>query len=299
MFEFAIFLGLVAVVAIGAFLVVSRPSDTRTVAGWIGAVATVLFLVVLFLASFTTVSTRNVGIVVSFGRPVGQLDNGPHMIAPWSGVVEMPATVQTDAHVKDHPLGCVTVRIAYGMTGCVDLSVRWRIQEEAAPALYQNYQDFNNVRFSLVDRDLGLAANEAFADYDPLAFDENGNSTAPPLNKLGDRIKETMKQTIGSQIEIQSVFASIIHYDGQVQGRINALQTQVAQTKIAKQAVQTATAQAQANQALASSVSTNPSVLASRCLDILQEMVSKGAAVPPGFSCFGGSSVGVIVSAPK
>lgn len=54
-----------------------------------------LLAAISFLAmlSFTTVDAGNVGVIKSFGRPVGQLLAGPHFIRPWAEVV--PVTVQT------------------------------------------------------------------------------------------------------------------------------------------------------------------------------------------------------------
>jgi regulator of protease activity HflC (stomatin/prohibitin superfamily) len=270
--------------------------ENRTAFGWVSATTAALTVVALFFSTFATVSTRNVGIVTSFGRPVGSLDNGPHFILPWESVTEMPATVQTDSYdQKDH--NCVTVRIAYGMSACLNVSIRWRIREQAADSLFQNYQDFSNVRFSLVDRDLGVTANKVFADYNPLAFDAEGNSLAPKLSVLSGQLESQMKETIGSQIDIQSVYVPLLNYDASVQARINAIQSQVGDTKVALQRLQTNQAESAANNALATSVNNSPGVLESRCLDELQRMIDKGMTPPVGFNCgsLGSSTSGVIV----
>ena len=44
---------------------------------------------------------------------------------------------------------------------------------------------------------------------------------------------------------------------------------------------------------LATSISNDPNILVSKCLDIL----AKAANLPSGFSCFPGSTAGVLVSA--
>jgi len=91
-----------------------------------------------------------------------------------------------------------------------------------------------------------------------------------------------------------------ITYNATVQARLNAVLSQKAATLVAQQAEQTALAQAQANKDISASVTNDPGVLESRCLDILAEMVKAGQPVPAGFLCFpGGSGTGVIANAAK
>ncbi|HET7320819.1 MAG TPA: hypothetical protein VFI84_04545, partial [Candidatus Saccharimonadales bacterium] len=81
----------------------SSDFDARTVRNWLAWIALgVLALAMLFtfVASATVVSTKNVGIVTSFGKPVGSLSNGFHMVAPWAKVTELDAAIQTDSHYK-------------------------------------------------------------------------------------------------------------------------------------------------------------------------------------------------------
>ena len=269
---------------------------SRQVAGWVSVGALVLALVTLFFSSATIVSTKNVGIETSFGRPVGSLPNGFHMIEPWNKVTEMDAAIQTDNHVKGHSgLDCITVRIAHQATACVDTSIRWRIEEQAADGLFRDYRDFDNVRDSLVTRDLNAALNAVFEDYDPLAIDKDGNSTSPGLASLSTDVAGKIRDQIGDQINVLSVIIPVVHFDENTQSKVNALLAQVAQTRIAEQAVITAEQQALANQTLAESVSKDPNVLVSKCMDLLNEMVSKGQSIPIGFSCWPGGGSSVVV----
>ncbi|HEY2594721.1 MAG TPA: SPFH domain-containing protein, partial [Chloroflexota bacterium] len=194
---------------------------------------------------------------------------------------------------------CVNARIAHQIIACADVTIRWRIQQPSADELFQDYRDFSNVRASLVTRELATDINAAFVSYDPLAVDDNGNATAPALNTLAGNVQAQMSAQIGQQIEVLSVFIPVLHFDSQTQGRLNALQAQIAQTRIAAQAVKTAQSQAAANQALAASVSTDPNVLVSKCFDVLSEMVTKGQQVPAGFSCWPGGGTGVVIPAAK
>jgi regulator of protease activity HflC (stomatin/prohibitin superfamily) len=261
---------------------------------WASAALWALAAVVLVVASTVIVSTKNVGVVTSFGRPVANLSNGFHVIAPWDRVTEMDAAIQTDGHVRSGDAGgCISVRIAHQAVACADTSIRWRIREDQAATLFQDYRDFSNVGDSLVTRELSSTMNGVFESYDPLAIDEAGTSTAPSLNALSQQVTTQMQAQVGRQVDVLNVMVSVVHFDADTQSRINALQAQVAQTRIAQQAEQTANAQAAANAALAASVSQDPNVLVSRCFDLLNEMVNKQQAVPAGFSCWpgGGSSV--------
>jgi len=178
----------------------------------------------------------------------------------------------------------------------------WRIEEQAADGLfrdYRDYRDYDNVRDSLVTRDLNAALNAVFEKYDPLAIDKDGNSTSPGLAALSSDAVDQIRAQIGSEINVLSVIIPVVHYDENTQSKVNALLAQVAQTRIAEQSVITAEQQALANQTLSKSVSQDPNVLVSKCMDLLGEMVSKGQSIPIGFSCWpGGGSAVVVPGAP-
>ncbi|HEX3082095.1 MAG TPA: hypothetical protein VHQ86_02475, partial [Candidatus Saccharimonadia bacterium] len=70
--------------------------------------------------------------------------------------------------------------------------------------------------------------------------------------------------------------------------------------RIAKQKELTAAAEAAANAALAASVSKDPNVLVSKCLDILAQMEKDKMPIPAGVSCWpGGSGTAVIAGNAK
>ncbi len=120
---------------------------------------------------------------------------------------------------------------------------------------------FENVRDNLVTRELRAALYEVFADFDPLA----------PENSEGT-----------------NVIAPLVNYDEATQDRIKALNVEKANTRVAGERAKTAEAEARANEILAASVSDDPNVLVSKCLDAARE-ASIGplgcgpdtAAVPP------------------
>src|SRR5690606_22507359 len=138
---------------------------------------------------------------------------------------------------------------------------------------------------------------------DPLASVKEGvaadgamTSAGVDLNAYSNLVHEALSKRVGEDVEVLSVILPIIRFDQQTQEKINAYQAEVANTRIAEQREATAKAQAQANKNLAGSVSRDPNVLVSKCLDTLEEMVKAGQEVPIGFSCWpGGSGTSVVL----
>jgi len=257
--------------------------------GFVTAVLSVLSIVFGFLSSTTIISTKNVGVVTEFGSPVGTLDNGLHWIAPWQKVTELDGTIQTDTHAETQ------VRLANQGVAYVDNSVRWRIVEEEADNLFKDYREFENIRDSLVTRELAAALNTVFEDYDPLATNEAGELSVPGLEELSNELTATLQEKVGNGVEVISVIITKVKLDDSTQSRLNALQTEIANTRIAEQSALTAEAEALANEILSDSVSEDPNVLVSKCLDLLNEMISSGMTVPPAFSCWPGSQSALVL----
>jgi regulator of protease activity HflC (stomatin/prohibitin superfamily) len=260
----AMLLVIITVIAL-LMRVTSKNEQGRRVSTRIAAVAGGLTIFVLVLGSTAIVSTRNVGVVTTFGRPSGTLSNGLHVKAPWQSVTEMNGTIQIDNHTGE---AATTVRLGNNSTANVDNSVRWRILPAAAEKLFLDYRDFDNVRDNLVTRELRAALNEVFANFDPLAPE---NSDGANVQALGDEVAKKLRAKVGSQIEIINVIVPLVNYDQATQDRINALNVEKANTRVAEQRAKTAEAEAKANQILAASVSNDPNVLVSKCLDAARE----------------------------
>jgi regulator of protease activity HflC (stomatin/prohibitin superfamily) len=258
---------LLLVITVVALLIraTSKNPKGRTQALRIAVIAGGLAFFVLVLGSTTIVSTRNVGVVTTFGRPSGTLPNGLHVKAPWQNVTEMNGTIQIDNHTGE---SATTVRLGNNSTAYVDNSVRWRIQPAAADELFLDYREFDNVRDNLVTRELRAALNEVFADFDPLAPE---NSEGTNVHALGDKVAEKLRGKVGDQVEILNVIVPLVNYDDATQSRINALNVEKANTRVAEQRAKTAEAEAKANEILAASVSDNPNVLVGKCLDGARE----------------------------
>jgi len=269
--------------------------DGRAWAVGTAIVAGVLGLLLLGFTSVTTVSTKNVGIVTAFGRPTGEvLSNGLHITPPWVDVTEFDAAIQTNDFKGD---SCTTVRLGTEGKACVENSVQWRIIPDAASGLFVDYRSFEAMSSALVDRQRVAALNAVFAGFDPLAKIKSDNAGAgtPTLAELGDQAKARLQELLGDRLAVDSVVISLVKYDDGTQAKIDAYQAEVAATRIAEQRQQTAEADAVANRKLAQSVSKDPNVLVSKCLDTLADMQKAGQQVPAGFSCWPGGSSAVVV----
>lgn len=269
--------------------------ESRLFTVGIAVVAGFLGLLLLAFTSFTTVSTKNVGIVTSFGRPTGEvLSNGRHFKAPWQVVTEFDAAIQTQDFKGE---SCTTVRLGTEGKACVENSVQWRIKPDAASSLFTDYRSFDAMSAALVERQRVAALNAVFASFDPLAKikADSAGGGSPTLAELGAQATTKLQELLGDRLTVDSVVISLVKYDDGTQSKIDAYQAEVAATRIAEQRQQTAAAEAEANRQLAESVSKDPNVLVSKCLDILTDMVKAGQPVPAGFSCWPGGGSTVIV----
>lgn len=258
-------------------------------------------LVCLALSLTTMVPTQQVGIPVTFGKPGTPMSNGLHLKAPWTTVALMDATVQIDNNLGPER---TEIRLKNQSTAYVQNSVRWRIKPEAAAELYKAHRQFENIGPALQEQELAAAMNQALADYNPLAQakaaatgDATDTARAKDFDELADQVKQRMEESIGDRLIIDSVIITKIDFDEKTQSRIDAYQVEIGNTRIAEQRKETAKAEAAANKTLADSVSKDPNVLVSKCLDTLASMVEKGEQVPVGFSCWPGGqgTDGVIV----
>lgn len=270
----------------------------------LAGVGVALLGALLTLSSFVTVvSTKNVGVLTTFGKPDGYLQNGLHFKAPWQSVTELNDAIQTDTYATDangaQQQGaagtCVNVRIARQATACANVSIRWQIRPSGVDYLFRNFQGNAAIQDNLVLRDLQTAMNQSFETYDPLGIDANGMSTNEPLAQISADVQKTLTAELGQWVEVEAVNVPILNFPTSVQDKINQLQSQITATRVAQQSVFTAQAQAKANEVLAASVSHDPNVLTDKCLNILKEAVEKGQALPAGFSCFPGSNAAVAV----
>lgn len=212
------------------------------------------------------------------------MGNGMHLKAPWTSVAMMDGTVQIDDNLGERR---TEIRLGNQSVAYVQNSVRWRIKTEAADRLYRDHKTFERIEPALLEQELATALNDAFKAYDPL---QQASGDAKSLDEIALQVKARLDERIGDRLVIESVTIPKVDFDERTQQRIDAYQQEIGNTRIAEQRKKTAAADAEANKVLAESVSKDPNVLVSKCLDTLNEMVSKGQPIPVGFSCWGSSS---------
>lgn len=289
-FVLAIIFAVFALIGVG--LLFASDSDAKAAGIVVTCLAGVACVLTLIASSYAEVGTKTIGIETSFGKPVGHLSTGLHWIRPWGSVTDMDEAVQVDNYTGQY---CIDVRIADQQTACLVAKVRWQIKTSAADELFGNYKNSTSgVQDGLLEPELSNVANTVFDSYDPIALLNSGIPSGskgnPTVPQMGVLVKAALVKDIGKQINIVSLSTPTIQYDTTVQSRINSVLTQKANTQIAQQQIQTNTAQAKANQALEKSLSNDPNVLVSKCLDLQGEMVAKG--MQPVTSCFASSGGG-------
>lgn len=197
-----------------------------------------LGVVSLFLASFDIVGTRNVGIVTQFGRPVGERANGIAWHAPWQMITDMDAAIQLqsfEGNNYDDPGTAVKVRLGNNSSAFVESNLNWRIREEAAGKMFQDYRTFENIRQNLVDKQLQVALSKHFAVFNPQQQTQGAD-----LPGIAALVKRDLQDAVGSEIEIIDVRVPGIFYDKDTQSRIDQFNQEAQNTKNAEQKVKTA-----------------------------------------------------------
>lgn len=237
-----------------------------------GAAMVLVSVFGIVLSTTTMVPARTVGVVTAFGKPTGTLPNGLHFKLPWEKVEKMDASLQTNRYSGD---GAVTVRLANQSEARADASIQWQLREQDAEQMYLDYREFERIQSDLVDREFRASVNAVLATYNPLdpkAIAEGGID----LDGYAKSIKENMQDRMGTAIEVRSVALPIINYDEETQRKIDRLQSEVANTRAAEQAKQTAKEVAEANNIMQRSLT--PEVLSQRCI----EAAEKVGAAPVG-----------------
>lgn len=284
----------------------SSPKANPTIPISIGIVTILISLGILASGLFTTVSAKNAGVLVAFGKVSEKtLSPGLHTKAPWQKVVEIDGTIQTDDYRGEE---CVAVRIGDGSQACVSITNRWNIVESEADRVYKDFKSDDptlSFRDAVISTQLKASLQKALSDYNPVAqFNSADNeassaelSFSPDYDAVSKVVEEDMKTRLGAEpmAEIQSITISYMQLSETTQKKLDDYVAAIGETRIAEQRKATAEAQAAANNTLSTSVSDNPNVLVSRCLDTLAESVEKGYQLPAGFSCWPGGGSGVVI----
>lgn len=290
----------VVLVGIGLGALLAGRAAKRTLVRLIGAGALVLALVVFLGASFTQVHAKEIGVKVSFGKPVAELSPGIHFKWPWQSVTKVDETIFTDTYDGDSAL---PVRLGDGNTASVAATIRWHVDPQAADYIYQNYRSNNpseSLRDAVVDTQFKAAVNQVLSGFNPTANVQDLNFS-PDYAALATQVTTSMANRVKdadgtSMVIVDGITVAGVQYSEATEARINTIVAQAAKTQQAIQSEKTARAQAKANEILERSLKNNPYVLVSKCLDAL----ANGDFTPPaGFSCWPNGGGAVVVPQAK
>lgn len=256
-----VFFVLAALLAAASFFWV--PDQRFYVRG--AAVGTALLaLVFAVFSSVNIVSTRNVGIVTSFGRPVSERGAGLAITWPWQQVHEMDAAIQLQSFEGsgfDQPGTAIKVRLGNNSSAYVESNLNWRIKENAAGRMFQDFRTFENIRQNLVDKQLQVALSKHFASFNPQQQTQGAD-----LPGIATLVKADLQAAVGTEIEILDVRIPGIFYDKGTQDRIDQFNQRAQETKNAEQQVKTAEQERMASEQRANQPPPNLQVAIFNCV---------------------------------
>lgn len=250
----------------------------------------------LFLSSFSIVSTNKIGFVTQLGRPVDAYDNGWVWKAPWQNMPEQfdaarqfmrfdgQGNNEDDIDKKVFP--CIEVKLDGQAKACVKGVISWQMKAETveqksnALALFKTYRSFDRLTRDFVYSSSRKALGEVFSHHNPLV--ETKNQSLGELNTMA------MKQLVAefnNELTITSVDLAVPDYDEKTDESISALQAQKAKTLLATEEQATNEAKNTANKKLLESLK-DPSVNVANCIQAAIQLNKE-----PGYCLMGGGSV--------
>lgn len=267
----------------------SDPSKSSLILG-VSVVFGVIVGVLVFSASATKLSTRQVGVPVTLGKPADHvLKEGFHLVAPWTKVEKFDTFAQFLTRNGDD---AITVRLGNQTTAKVDIrqGSQWNIDPNGdVLSLYRQYKSFDRIQDTVINGAAQAALTEAFQDFDPLASIAEGadKASSASVDAVSAEALTAMRASLGSGIKV-STLRIFVNYDSVTQTKLNDYAVSLAGTRIAQQNTKTATEIATANTRLAGQKATSDSgVQYQNCLSLLRDLASKNqlGSLPQAFQC--------------
>lgn len=283
LFIFSILAFAVAILGIIVFTKTSDRNIKSTTLG-ITAASGVFGLIFLIFASTTIISTRNVGVVVSFGKAETTLENGFHFKKPWANVIEYNGTIQTIEETNNQDGdNRIKVNLANGAPAWVSLKAQWQVEGSEVQELYANYRTFNDVSDRFVARVIEQSTLNVFSGFNPIdAFkaDSEGTQVFDYVTLQNKIVAESNKQ-FENRVKIINLTLTP-EFDEATTQRIQSISSEIANTRIAEQEALTAAARVDAYNTINSAIAANPLVLVDKCLNALQPGQSPEGCWPYG-----------------
>lgn len=264
------------------------PKAAGTVIALIGFVALGTFTIAM---SATTVSARSVGIQTAFGRYQSTLSAGFHWTAPWSGVEEFSTQVQyLELNGKDK--GGVAVNYKGGGQGSVDATVRWRIDQNNAQALWRKYREFDKVRDQLVTSSTRDSVRVIVGPYAP-----NDARAGQNLRPITGAIQTDLTRTLADDgITIDSVSVTTVLLDENTQKSLEKVVAAQNDIERAKADEERAKIDARTAKLRETSGGLADGALRRYCLEVTNAWdQNKNGQLPATWSCLGQPGSGIVV----
>lgn len=242
-----------------------------------------LGLTIAFAA--TTVSPRAVGIQTSFGKYRATLPAGFHWTAPWAGVEEFPTQVQfLELNSAKDGKGGVEVNYKGGGKGSVDATVRWRIDEKNAEALWRKYRDFDKVRDQLVISSARDSVRVAVGGYTP-----NDARAGENLRPITASVQADLGRTLSDDgIRIDSVSTTGVFLDDNTQRSIEKVIAAQNDVERARADQERAKIDAKTAEIRQQSGSLTPGAMQRYCLEVTNSWdQGRNGPLPATWNCLG------------
>lgn len=276
--------------------------------GWVPAILAILFLV---LNSFTQIHAKEIGVGVSFGKPVSEYNAGVHLKPFWQSVTKIDETVFVDTYDK------LPVRLGDGNTATANTTLRWHVNPAAVDYIYASYRSNDpakNLRDAVVDTQYGAVVNNVAGQFNPTSVVQDLDLSDPAVatrklnfvpdynqmaSDIADQMKNAVKDADGVPlIIIDGVTVAGIAYSDTTEKNISGLVQQAAKTQQAFLLKGTNQILAQANNKLKASLSGQdaPAILAQQCF---RDMADGKITPVAGFSCWPTTGGSIVVPSAK
>jgi hypothetical protein len=235
----------------------------------VGAVVTMWLLM-----SVTSVPANTYSVRTAFGAPVDVVDNGLHLVPPYTSGSEFSSSKQwiifkgngDPEHNIEH---CINVRLARQATACVDGIFTYNQPAEHVKELFSEYRNETNVRKNLAERKLQQSLGTALAEYDPLGQVQQDKDA---LVEFSGRTQSLLNAMVNNKLANVELTLTFFDYDEDTDKRIAGLSDAFIATRNATQAVETSKQLALANQIIADSLKGDPNTAFFRCVQMFTEL---------------------------
>ena len=267
-----------------------------------GVIAALLGLIIGVFVMATPVGAYDVGVVQSFGKLEKPLGPGMHWIAPWKSVTLWDSSVWTVVYGRDRDQSkadhCLLVKIGGQQSACLALQFTYQVRKASAEKMWQKYRGSQQrMHELLVVKTLDQDLNVRLENWFPVQEVAAGKPAA--VSPFATLVTDDMRHQIGGDIKVESLQIQYALLDPQTQNRLDALQTQRADTSISAEAIRTAQKQAAAFRTLQAQLGSGVNAVAAQCLDrVMVPALKQGRNLAGWPSCWPGSGGGSTVVVP-